>query len=106
MMFDSRLAAGVAPRPVAGLESNIMEVRAAHTSLALGVLLRARRTEFSLARMARSDQGALKRAVSEGCPKGTVYVRKGWVAPQTEWGGGNHGSRTAAARAIACLVLL
>ena len=28
----------------------------------------------------------------------TVYVRKGWVAPQTDqirllWGGGNHGSR-------------
>jgi hypothetical protein len=25
--------------------------------------------------------------VSVGCPKGTVCVRKGWVAPQTEWGG-------------------
>ena len=56
-----------------------------------------RQTRFSLARMARSEQGALKRTVSEGCSKGAVCVRKGWVAPQTEWGGrqprvgGNHG---------------
>ena len=43
-----------------------------------------RQTGFSLARMARSEQGALKRTVSEGCSKGTVCVRKGWVAPQTD----------------------
>ena len=40
--------------------------------------------------MARSEQGALKRTVSVGCSKGTVCMRKGWVAPQTEWAG-NHG---------------
>ena len=33
----------------------------------------------------------------------TVYVRKGWVAPQTDqirllWGGGNHGSRLMCSR--------
>ena len=33
-----------------------------------------------------------------GCPKGTVCMRKGWVAPQTEWGGGNHGSTLSGSR--------
>jgi hypothetical protein len=48
------------------------------------VLTRARRAGFSLARMARSEHGALKRAVSQGCSKGTVYVRKGRVCCRTE----------------------
>ena len=89
MMFDSRLAAGVARRSGCGCGCCSP---LSHLALALGVLPRARRTGFSLATMARSEQGALKRTVSEGGSKGTVCMRKGWVAPQTEWGGGNHGS--------------
>ena len=55
---------------------------------------RVRQTGFSLARMARSEQGALKRTVSEGCcvRRGpSVYARAGSL-PKRSGGGGNHGS--------------